>query len=426
MMRRSGAVGLTLSVVLWSACAPPHAPPAEPVSDPVATGEVRPYVILVSMDGMRPDYLARTQTPAIDRLAAAGVRAEGLIPVYPTKTVPNHYSIATGIYPARHGLVDNTFYDPALGDTYSLWDRESVQDGRWYGGEPIWVTAERQGVVTASYFWVGTEAPVQGVQPTYHKYYDVAVPHEARVDTVLHWLSLPESDRPGLVLLYFPEPDAVAHTHGPDAAAVDSMVVAMDAVLARLLDGVEALPFADQVHVVVVSDHGMAEVPPGNVIHLEDLVDLTQVRAVDNTTQVMLHFEGDEDRSWEVFEALQERLENASVYLRDETPAHWRYRHNPRIGDVLVVADLGWLVRTQARPSTPRGMHGWDPRAPEMRGIFVAAGPALRSGATVDAFELIHLHPLVAHLLRIEPAGDIDGRLDAVSQLLTEPGTPPQ
>lgn len=427
MMRRFLAVGLTLNVVLWSACAPPDAAPAGPVPEPLPGVDPRPYLVLVSLDGMHPDFVERAHTPALDRIAASGVRAEGLIPVYPTKTFPNHYSIATGLYAARHGLVDNAFYDPALGATYGLWDREAVQDGRWYGGEPIWVTAERQGVTSASYFWVGTEAPIRGVQPTYFKYYDGSVPNEARVDTVLHWLSLPEAERPRLVLLYFSEPDATAHAHGPGAAAVDSAVMAVDRVLARLLDGLAALPIAEQVHVVVVSDHGMADVPPGNVIELEDLVDLEGVRAIDNTTQVMLHFDGDEDRLWEVFEALQERLENATVYLRDETPAHWRYRRNPRIGDMLVAAEVGWIIRTrQARPTTPRGMHGWDPRSPAMRGIFMATGPALRTGARVDAFENVHVHPLVARLLGIEPAPDIDGRLDAVAPLLAEPGVPPR
>ncbi len=427
MKRRIVAVGLALGAVLASACAPPPAVPGDPVPDQAPTAVERSYVVMVSLDGMHPGFIERVHSPALDRLASTGVRAEALIPVYPTKTFPNHYSLATGMYPARHGLVDNAFYDPAFDAVYRIGDREAVEDGRWYGGEPIWVAAERQGVTTASYFWVGTEAPIQGVQPTYFKYYDGSIPNEARVDTVLHWLSLPDAERPGLVLLYFSDVDATAHARGPRTPAVDSVVMEVDRVLGTLLDGLDALPIRAQTHVIVVSDHGMADVPPGNMIYLDDLVDLEGVRAVNNTTQVMLHFDGDEDRLWEVFEALKERLENAAVYLRDETPAHWRYRHNPRIGDVLVVAEPGWVVRTgQARPMTALGMHGWDPRTPEMWGIFIASGPRLRQGVTVEAFANVHVHPLVAHLLGVDPAADIDGRIDVVAHLLADPAPDPR
>ncbi|MBI4545616.1 MAG: alkaline phosphatase family protein, partial [Gemmatimonadetes bacterium] len=160
----------------------------------------RPYVIMVSFDGFRHDYLDRFELPNFRRVAQAGTRADALIPVFPAKTFPNHYSIATGLYPERHGLVGNEFYDPGLGATYRMRDRSAVQDGRWYGGEPIWVTAEKQGVVSAAYFWVGTEAPIQGVRPTYYRLYNARVPNEARVDTALAWLRLPPERRPHLLL----------------------------------------------------------------------------------------------------------------------------------------------------------------------------------------------------------------------------------
>jgi predicted AlkP superfamily pyrophosphatase or phosphodiesterase len=406
-----------LLAVLAAACGGPP-----PVPGPAHGVDERPYAIVVSVDGMHPDFLERVPTPNFDRLAAGGVHAEALIPVYPSKTFPNHYTIATGLYAEGHGLVDNSFYDPELDATFRLRDRDAVRDARFYGGEPIWVTAERQGVTTASYFWAGTEAPVQGVHPTYFRYFDDSVPNEARVDTVLYWLSLPPVERPNLVMLYFSEPDVTAHEHGPAAAEVDSMVMEMDGVLGRLLDGVAELPVAEQVHVVVVSDHGLAEVPEGNVIVLEDLVDLTGVRVVYSTTQVLLYFHGQDERRQEVLATLRDRLENARVYPREETPARWRYRDNPRIGDLVVVADLGWVLRWPGGGAfTARGMHGWDPHLPEMHGIFMAAGPRLRAGETVAAFESVHVYPLLARLLELEPASGIDGRIEAVSHLLATP-----
>lgn len=412
-------------ILLLAGCGParpvePGLPePPAPEAPAVAPIDEASYVVLVSLDGTHPSFIDRAETPNLDRLAGAGVKADALIPAYPSKTFPNHYTLATGLRPARHGLVDNAFYDPAFDALYRLGDRDAVEHGRWYGGEPIWLTAERQGIRTASFFWVGTEAPVQGRHPSYFKYYDHDFPFAARVDTVLHWLSLPGPERPGLVLLYFHEPDQTAHRQGPSAPAVDSVMEALDGVMGRLLDGLDRLAIREQVHVLVVSDHGMALAPASNVIVLEDLVDLEGVRVIHNATQALLYFDGNEDRQWEVYEALQERLTHATAYLRDETPAHWHYRHNPRIGDLVVAADLGWIIGWPGDRWSGGGMHGWDPRHPEMHGIFLGAGPRLRTGARLRLLENIHVHPLVARLLGIEPAEGIDGRVDAVEPLLS-------
>jgi predicted AlkP superfamily pyrophosphatase or phosphodiesterase len=411
-----------LAALAFLAACGPVPPPDEPA--PSTEADARAYVVMVSLDGMHPAFLARNPTPNLDRIAERGVMATSLIPTYPTRTFPNHYTMATGLRPARHGLVDNAFYDPALDATYRLGDRSTVEDGRWYGGEPIWVTAERQGVRSASFYWVGTEAPVQGMQPSAFKYYDAAFPYEARIDSVLHWLSLPAPERPGLVLLYFDEPDVTAHNRGPAAAGVDSVVRELDRLMGTLTDGLAALPIGDRINLILVSDHGMAESSPDNVIVLEDFVDLEGVRVVHNTTQAFLYFDGNEDRLWEVYEGLRERLHGATPHLRDETPEHWAYRLNRRIGDIVVEADPGWIIRWPGGRWTSPGMHGWDPRMPEMHGVFLAAGPGLRRGVVVPAFENIHIYSLVARLLDIEPAADVDGNIEAVADLLAAPGEP--
>lgn len=402
---------------------PPARGPEPPEPEPLEPEElVRPYVVMVSFDGMRHDYLDRAATPNFDRVAREGVRAERLIPSYPSKTFPNHYTMATGLYPSNHGIVDNAFYDPAFEATFRLGDKEKIRDGRWYFGEPIWVTAETQGLRTASFFWVGTEAAVQGVRPSYFKYYDEDFPYDARVDTVLHWLSLPVEVRPQLVLLYFSEPDAIAHRRGPDDPAVDETVSELDRLLGRLLDGIEALPDAADVHVIVVSDHGLMNVPQGRVIHLDDYVDLDGVRVVDNATQSFLYFEGAEERLWAVHDALAERLEHARVFIRGETPPEWHYGDSRRIGDLVVAADPGWAILSRdSRPWAGGGMHGWAPAVTDMHGVFLAAGPALAPGREIPPFENVHVYPLVAHLLGLDPADGIDGRLDASEPFLLAP-----
>lgn len=428
------AVLLVTLAVLTSCAAPPSGGVSVPAPDTVAvavdtvaveeTGTPareavdRPYVVVVSFDGMRYDLVDRAVTPNFDRVIRNGVRASGLISSYPSKTFPNHYSIATGLYPAHHGIVDNAFYDPEFDAVYRLGDTETVRDARWYGGEPIWVTAEKQGVRAASFFWVGSEAAVAGMYPSDFKYYDHDFPYGARVDTVLHWLSRPVLERPQLVMLYFDEPDGTLHRDGPDAASVIQVVQTLDEHLGLLLDGLEKLPVADSVHVLLVSDHGMAMAPAEQVIYLEDYVDLEGVRVMNNSTQTFLYFDGDEQRLWSVYEGLRDRVENASVYLREETPTRWHYRDNARIGDLVVAAELGWVIRTRdGRAWSGGGMHGWDPYLRPMQGIFMAMGPRFVRGEAIAAFENVHLYPLLAHLLGLDPA-PVDGRLDVLAPVL--------
>lgn len=414
-----------LALVVTTSIAACGVPEPSPVTVPDPAGASTSHVVMVSFDGMRHDFIDRVPTPSFQRVADAGVRATGLVPSYPSKTFPNHYSIATGLYPSNHGLVDNAFYDPDFGDLYRISDRTAVRSGRWYLGEPIWVTAETQGVRAASYFWVGTEAAVQGVQPSLFKYYDDSVPYTARVDTVLGWLSLPRAERPRLVMLYFDEPDGTAHRVGPDHPAVDAVVEELDGHLGRLLDGIEALPIADQVTVIVVSDHGMAAVPAGRVVHLEDYADLDGVRAIHSDTQALLYFDGDTARADEVHEALS-GLPHATVYHKEDTPDRWHYGHGRRIGELVVAADTGWIIRLRDEGPWPGGgMHGWDPDHRPMHGIFLAAGPAIRSGIRIPAFENVHIYPFVAHLLDLEPATGIDGSLEILAGTLLQPAVAP-
>lgn len=379
-----------------------------------------PYVIMISFDGFRHDYLEAVDTPAFDRVIRSGARAVSLVPVFPTKTFPNHYTLATGMYPARHGLVDNIFWDPELDAGYDMRDRATVEEGSWYGGEPIWVTAETQKMVSAAYFWVGTEAPVSGIQPAFWYRYDGSVPNRERVGRALEWLSLPPRERPHLILLYFSDVDSRAHEYGPDSREVRAAVREVDAALGRLLDGLERLSIADRVHLVLLSDHGMAQVDPRKIYTLSEHVDLDGIRTEGGGPYMTLHFNGDRERAEEVRRTLSTALPHAAVLRIDETPSRWHYGGNPRLGDLLVLGELPWLV-VRERPAEdriPRGHHGWDPAREEMHGIFVAAGPGIRETVLIPSVESIHVYPLVAHLLGLEPNPEADGWLSELASIL--------
>ena len=368
----------------------------------------KPYVVLVSIDGFRHDYRDRYDTPTLDRVADTGAVADALIPVYPTLTFPNHYTIATGLYPQRHGLVGNRFYDPIRGEEYNYRERVSVQDGTWYRGEPIWVTAETQGMVTAALFFVGTEMALDGVRPTYWTEYDGRLPDDDRVEQVLEWLRLPERERPHLVTLYFSGVDSAGHDAGPVSDEVRDAIRGVDFALGRLLDGIEQLPHGDLVSIVVVSDHGMGLVDHTLTTDLRAVADMQDARIVVTGTGANLFVGGDRERARQLRDDINGDLHGGRAYLRDEMPDTLHYRSDPRIGDVVVVASPGALVGLRD-DSSVTGMHGWSPDDPEMHGILLARGPEIVKGARVRPLENIHVYPLLARLLRVTPAPDIDG-----------------
>lgn len=354
-------------------------------------------------------------------MSREGVTADGLVSVFPSLTFPGHYSIATGLYPERHGIVGNRFHDPVRDDGFDYRDDDDAGDGRWWEGEPIWVTAETQGMVAAALFFPGTEAAIREVRPTHWRPYDGRLPNRERVRQVLDWLAAPPSRRPHLLTLYFSMVDGAGHRSGPGGAELATAVETADRRLGELLDGIARLPHADQVYVIVVSDHGMAENDKDRQVDLTQIVDLRGVRAVTNGPVVSLYLDGDEDRGQRITQRINDRTDDVRAFVRREVPRHLHYRAHPRIGDVVVIPREGASVRFRIDPDPPRGMHGWDPTLVSMHGIFLARGARLPINQRIDAFESVHIYPLLAHLLELDPPSGLDGQLEVLGGLLESP-----
>lgn len=382
-------------------------------------------LLLISLDGFRADYFDRVPLPALDRLRAEGAQAGGLVQVFPTKTFPTHYSIVTGLYPQQHGIVGNSMFDPRTGARFGLRLRDAVADPFWWGGEPIWLTAMQQGLIAATFFWPGSEAPIGGRHPDIWFAYDGSVPHERRVDTVLEWLRRPEDQRPSLMTLYFDLVDTVGHAHGPDSPEVEAAMREVDAALGQLLEGLERQGQLDAVNILVVSDHGMYEVLPERNLLLNAFIDIERVQVYEYGPVAVV--EPEPDYLDEAYAVLRTAHPHLHVYRREDLPAHWRFSAHPRIGALVLVADLGWSIE-RPRFGLGRGFltatHGWPPEYPEMHGIFVARGPAFRPGARQDCLEAIHLYAMMTELLGLEPAPN-EGQPSAYAALLRAPQAVP-
>jgi predicted AlkP superfamily pyrophosphatase or phosphodiesterase len=381
-----------------------------------------PIVILVSLDGFRWDYLDKyaAETPSLRQLAADGVRAERMVSSFPTLTFPNHYTIATGLRPEHHGIVNNRFFDPALGVAFNYKDHACSIDARWWGGEPIWITAVKQGRRSACLFWPGSEAEIGGVRPTYYRAFDGDLTSAQRVDGLLAWISLPADQRPVFCTLYLDAVDHAGHDYGPDAPETAAAIREVDASIERLLAGLAARGLRDAGNLVIVSDHGMVTVGEGQTVFLDDLVDLKSVRAEFLGPQAGLSpaTGGPADLAARIRRA---RPAHVQVYLREELPERFHYRDNPRIPPVLLLADEGWEVTTRAaqakRTKPERGDHGYDNQLASMGATFIAVGPAFRRGAVIPPFENIHVYNLLCAVLGLQPApNDGDDRLVRAAQ----------
>lgn len=373
------------------------------------------YVLLISLDGFRWDYPNIYSTPNIDAFGQSGVRAQSLISCYPSKTFPNHYSIATGLHPDHHGIVNNSFYDPELG-YYRLGDRKSVENGKFYGGEPIWVTAEKQGVKTASFYWVGSEAPIQGIQPTYWKRYAQKVPFTQRVDTVLKWFTLPVEQRPRLVTFYYHEPDWVSHDYGPVSPQTRKVVEQLDSLIGYFLNRLSELPIAGKLNIIILSDHGMAAISSKKVVNLSDYLDKQNFKYISGGNPVYTL-----QPQPEHYQAVLTKLKSIphlKVWERNEIPKRYVYGSNPRVNDILVEAELGWSVTwSDDKDSYSGGTHGYDNQIPDMQGIFYAKGPAFKNGYVHPSFLNVNVYTIIAHILGLNPA-KTDGSMEEVAGML--------
>lgn len=396
-----------------------------PRASAAAAVPASPIVLLISFDGYRWDYPELHGAPALLALARRGVRAEALVPSFPSKTYPNHYTLVTGLRPEHHGIVANSMWDPQWQAAFSLADRAAVEDGRWWEGEPIWAAAERHGLVTASSFWPGSEAAIGGIRPTYWGRYDESIPDEQRVDEVLGWLDMPAGKRPRLITLYFDEPDGGGHASGPESPRAAAAVAHVDALLARLAAGVAARGLEGAVDWIVLSDHGMTTVAPDKSIVLADYVDLAEVAVDDLSVFGLLRPRpGAEDA---VLRALAGSHPHLHAARKSAMPERLHYRDHRRIPEIVVWTDPGWTIyatRTAraeaiARPDFARGAHGYDPAERDMHGIFVAAGPSFQKGITTPPLDNVDVYPLLARLLGV-PAAPNDGNPATTAGMLAE------
>ncbi|MEM0577968.1 ectonucleotide pyrophosphatase/phosphodiesterase [Flavobacterium polysaccharolyticum] len=377
-----------------------------------AQEQKKPYVILVSLDGFRWDYPQYFETPNLDSLAKYGVKAKSMQPSYPTKTFPNHYSMATGLYPDHHGIVNNNFYDPAIQKVFTL-KTAAKKNSEFYGGNPIWNLAEEQGVKAACFYWPGSDTGAKSA--SIFKEYDESVSYEKRVNTVIEWLNLPEAERPHLITLYFDQPDETGHNHGPLSEENKKMVPQVDAVIGQLMQKLDALPIGKEINLIVVSDHGMAAISNDKKVTILDYLkpEWYGYAAVINP---IMSIEAKIGYKEVIADALK-KVPHIKWYPTNKVPKRLHFGTNPRALDFVVEADAGYSLVNKPDQKISGGTHGYDNKMKDMQAIFYAKGPNFKIGKKVKSFRNVSVYPLIASILGLK-VGSIDGDLDEVKMLL--------
>lgn len=391
----------------------------------------RPVVILISSDGFRFGYQFKTLSPNLDRLIANGTEAErGLIPVFPTLTFPNHYSIVTGLYPAHHGIINNYFLDPVTGDAFTM----ANHNPKWWLGEPLWETVTNQGLKAATVFWVGAEVnkgswscPVN-----FCHHYNGSVPYEERVDMILHYFDLPSEEIPVLMTLYFEEPDHEGHIVGPDDPRITDAVARIDLMLGKLISGLEERGVFEDVNIILVGDHGMVGTCDKKLIFLEDLAPWIVIPDswVQSSTAVLAITPTPDVSPSAVVSKMNEALQSGKVkngkylkvYVKEELPSRLHYSVSDRIPPVIGLVEEGFKVEMKnTKRQECGGEHGYDNAIFSMRTIFIGHGPQFARGRKVPSFENVQIYNLVTSILNIKPAPNNGSASFPQSVLLPSP-----
>ncbi len=381
----------------------------------------QPYVLLVSFDGFRWDYLNRDITPNLDKVIEDGVRASSLRPIFPSKTFPNHLSIITGMYAENHGIIFNRFEEISTGEIYQLSDTGAVRNPNWYKGEAFWTTAERNNITTASFFWPGSELNDKNRRPTYYKHYEHNLPYRERIDGVIDWLQLPQSERPHFITLYFHDTDSYGHEFGPNSPEINQSIQRLDTLVGYLNSELSKIGMKDSLNIIFVSDHGMTEINTTRTINVENILEGLDHKLGGSKPVAMIEPSIDDYDS--VYARLKRNQVHFKLFTKENMPKYYHFNKNKNIYSLLLVADLGWSIVDNKQilnmsKYASKGNHGYDNNEIDLHGIFSAVGPNFKTGFRTGTLWNIDIYPMLCKIFNIPTNQNIDGKLERIEFLL--------
>ncbi|HPP39321.1 MAG TPA: ectonucleotide pyrophosphatase/phosphodiesterase [Candidatus Kapabacteria bacterium] len=383
---------------------------------PIKASEPQPYVLLISLDGFRWDYAERGITPNLDKIKQEGVSALSFKPSFPSVTFPNHLSIITGMYPQNHGLILN-FFENLYGERYRLSDTNAVKNPAWYWGEAFWETARRNKIITASYYWPGSEVWDENRRPNYYKAYNHNEPHENKINGIIEWLKLPYNERPHFITLYFHDTDSEGHKHGTNSPQIDSTIAVLDSLIGVIRQRIELIGMKDSVNIIILSDHGMTNIREDGIINIKEIIGEIDCDVNSSSAITMIKPKNEKDIEL-VFNKLKKAEQNYKVYYKKDVPAYWNFSRNPYIYPIVVIADVGYKLIYGKSTYNAVAEHGYDSHHIDMHGIFFAVGSKFKKNYRVGTLENVDIYPLLCEIFKIDGRSNIDGNINRIKYLL--------
>lgn len=382
-------------------------------------------VLLISLDGFRWDYMNKTNTPNLDKIVRTGVKAKFLRSAFPTTTYPNHFTMVTGLYPDRHGIIANYMYDPVLKERFNIYNT----DPKWwsaFGAEPLWITNQDQGGRSGVIHWPGYNVAFNGEYATLRvktPSFNIdlrnktgrVISYEKRIDILMKWLS--SNKPPNFVALYFEEPDEEGHRFGPNSTEIKNKIEKLDQTVGLIWDGLRRIGKLNKINIMITSDHGMTEMLPTRIF-FDKYVDTKNFDIWDQSTNLMISpKKGHKCSVYKAFERLQRKEPHIKVYWKRDIPEFLHLKNNRRVPEIFVLADLGWALINSKQKYFYKGNHGFSQEHMDMAGFFVGRGPAFRRGYERDGFDNVHLYPLICHIMDIKPKPN-NGSIEKVGDML--------
>jgi predicted AlkP superfamily pyrophosphatase or phosphodiesterase len=384
---------------------------------PLAFAAKEQTVVMISIDGLRWDYIEKHGAPNLKAMGEQGVRAQKMQPVYPSKTFPNHISVITGLLPVNHGIVDNKFCDKARNnECYSM--GKGQKDSTWVRGAPLWNLVKMHGLKSAVYFWPESDARFNGMTPDYYFHYSKQGDYQDRIDQIVQWLSLPQAQRPRFVASYFSLVDSMGHEFGPDAVQTRDAVHKLDALMGQLRTRLSKL--AQDINLVIVSDHGMAQVDPEQSIIVSSLPKDDNFITVNTGPRLLIYTKSDAKNA--DIDAYKARLQKAAKgrysVLSSEQLNGYHYNSGSRVGDIVVQTNAP-AVFSNGTKAPYLGTHGYA-YSDDMAATFIATGPAFKQGMSIELVNNLDIYPVLAKVmgLKLMSKVDSDGKtlLPAIKQ----------
>ncbi|XP_060868387.1 ectonucleotide pyrophosphatase/phosphodiesterase family member 5-like [Metopolophium dirhodum] len=396
-----------------------------------ATVKRHPVTLVVSFDGFRPDYIRPDVTPHMAQFRDASAAPPYMRSAFPTKTFVNHFTMATGLNPETHGVLDNTMFDSHNETMHYTYEQFHYDDSV----VPIWIQNENNGEGRHSgvMMWPGSEFPYQGKTPTYIEVYNNSIHWNSRIDTIMSWIE--DKNQPAnLVFAYFEEPDRTGHKKGVGSQEIKNQIVRVDDTVKYILEKLKYKNLEEKINLIILSDHGMETVTYDRMVFLDDYVsNMTYKSVITGPNAFILPNMGKFDEVYTNLSSGANTTKTFYVFQKKELPDRWHMKNNPRLNGIIYLlakpSYAFWysfyqkILDKTTKEMFRTGTHGYDNDDPLMHALFMVSGPMFKRNFTAQPFDNVDLYPLISHLLALDEAANyarpVNGTIAGVEQLLS-------